>query len=223
MEKIIIDWDGLIIMEPMGIFWNWLITLTCVTAYLRLSKLQHPPYRHWKLFFLLFGVACFFGGLGHGLYHYWGQAGKAIPWTMGIIAIYFAETGIYSFIPPQRTKLKKSLEVFSQVKLVVMLIGMTLISYDFIWAKSNSVIGLTAIVGIGGLILSRKYPELIYFTIGVLVMSSAAFIHGFDVNLHMWFNRDDLSHLIIIAGMGLFYLALRKHQPAGQPEAEPED
>jgi hypothetical protein len=212
MEKITVEWGGLIIMEPMAIVWNWLITIFGVVAYFKLRKNTSPPYKNWSLFFLILGISGFFGGLGHGLFHYWGLTGKILPWTTGILSVYFAERGIYAFIPAEKEVWKKRLQLFSLLKMIIMLAGMAFVSFDFSWTKNNSIIGLTLIVGLGGYLLSRKYKELVYFPIGILVLSSAAFVHGFDINIHPWFNRDDLAHLIMLVGMSFFLVALQKFE-----------
>lgn len=200
-------------MEPMGIVWNWMITVYGLLLYFKLAKATAPPLRRWKLFFLFLGISAFFGALGHGLFHYWGMAGKIAPWTLGVVSTYFAEVGMYSFIT-DNDKLRKRLRLFSLVKVLVVFAGLAFVSFDFNWVKINSVIGLTIIVGGGGYLLSRRIPELIYLPAGVLVLSSAALVHGFDINPHRWFNRDDLAHLIMIGGMSLFYVALSRYRLA---------
>ncbi len=212
MEKITVEWAGFIIMEPMAIAWNWLITIFGVVAYFKLSKNHTPPFKNWSLFFIILGISGFFGGLGHGLYHYWGLAGKIAPWSTAVLSIYFAERGIYAFLPKEKETLKRKLLLFSLVKMMLVFAGMAFISFDFSWVKNNSIIGLTLVVGVGGYLLSRKHASLIYFPIGILVLSSAAFIHGFDVNIHPWFNRDDFAHLIMLTGMSFFVIALQKFE-----------
>lgn len=219
MEKITVDWGGFIIMEPMAIIWNWLITIFSFVAYWKLSKTSPNEHKDWNIFFLILGISAFFGALGHGLYHYWGLAGKIIPWSLAIISIYFAERGVYSFIPDEKSTLKRRLKLFSLVKMILVFGGMAFVSFDFSWTKNNSAIGLITVVGIGGYLLSRKYRELVYLPIGVLVLSSAALVHGFDINIHPWFNRDDLAHLIMLAGMSCFYIGLQKHYSQTAPAA----
>ena len=210
-EKIIVEFGSLTIMEPMSVVWNWLIAVFCVLAYLKLDVKASEAVKEWRLFFIVFAFSAFFGGLGHGLYHYFGQAGKVLPWVLGIVAIYFSERGLYAFIP-DKNNLKNKLHLFSTAKMVMMLAGMAFISFDFIWAKNNSIIGLVLIVGLGGYLLSKKDPDLIFLPWGVLVLTSAAVVHGLDINPHVWFNRDDLAHLIMFAGLVFFYIAIRKHQ-----------
>lgn len=219
-EKIIIEIGGLTLMEPMAVVWNWLISLLCMVAYIKLGRLTTPAIKEWCLFFLLFGLSTFFGGIGHGLYRYFGDDGKILPWTLGIIAVFFAERGIYSFISDERKKLKTALHFFSLTKMLLALAGMAFVAFSFGWAKNNSIIGLVLLVGFGGYLLSRKDPELIYLPVGVLVLCSAAFVDAFDINPHTWFNRDDLAHLIIIFGLLFFYIAIRKHQLALDKECE---
>jgi hypothetical protein len=218
MEKITVEWGGLIIMEPMAIVWNWLISAFGVFAYFKLRGNDSAPYKNWRTFFLVFATSGFFGGLGHGLFHYWGMAGKILPWSTAIVSIYFAERGIYAFMPESKKTWQQRLQIFSLIKMVAMLAGLAFISFDFGWTKNNSVIGLTLIVGVGGYLLSRKHASLVYFPIGVLVLSSAAIVHGFDINPHPWFNRDDLAHLIMLAGMTCFLIALQKFDSQSSAE-----
>lgn len=216
-EKIVVHLGELVLMEPMSIVWNWLISLFCVFAFRSLGKSAARAVISWRWFFLIFGCSTFFGGIGHGLYYYLGPAGKAAPWSLSIVAIFFAEQGIYRLLEPRHHRAKTILTRLSLAKIILFIVAMFFIEFSFQWTKMNSMIGMVGIVGAGGLWLSRRNGALIYLPAGVFVLSFAAVVHGFDINLHPWFNRDDLAHLIMLLGLACFYIAIDKFRSSQNP------
>jgi hypothetical protein len=53
--------------------------------------------------------------------------------------------------------------------------------------------------------------EMKFFVIGILVLLPSAFIFLLNINLHLYLNRDDLSHFIILLTIVFFLIAIRKN------------
>jgi hypothetical protein len=59
-------------------------------------------------------------------------------------------------------------------------------------------------------LIKRGADELKWMTYGVIIMLPAAFVFLFKINIHLWLNKDDLSHLIILTGIIFFYSTLQR-------------
>jgi hypothetical protein len=54
--------------------------------------------------------------------------------------------------------------------------------------------------------------HFIFFLIGVLVMIPSSAVFLFEINLFRWFDRNDLSHLILAIGISFFYAGILQLQ-----------
>jgi hypothetical protein len=118
-------------------------------------------------------------------------------------------------------KVKKILYVISYVKLVLMfIIELLILSYAEI--DKNQALGLIVpsinfFLGIGFCAgyLGYYYQKTIsenfkYFWIGFLVLVPTILLQLFKINPHQYFDRNDLSHIIVILSFILFYQGVKK-------------
>lgn len=57
--------------------------------------------------------------------------------------------------------------------------------------------------------MKRGAIGLKWIVIGVLVLIPSAFIFIKEVNLHRWLNKDDLSHVLMLACIYFFYIGMK--------------
>lgn len=175
-------------------------------------------FRNWQLFLLLFGVGTILGGIGHAFYNYLDLGGKIPAWLFAIVSVYFIETSMLSVHPNK--KLAARLSLFSSVKLIMMLLllGAVLIfaapankiNLSILLVILNSLMGVTLSAGFLGFHYYRigLSSHYIFFFIGVLIMIPSSAVFLFEVNLLRWFDRNDLSHLILAIGISFFYVGV---------------
>jgi hypothetical protein len=218
-----IEWKvfNLDLLEPIGFFGDLIIAGFCFYFAYKILKMNTKVlfFYYWRWFFIIFGVSMIVGSFGHLLYNYTGAFGKWFGWLGSLITSIFLEMAFISIYP--NTKIKKNLYVISYVKLVLMFI-IELLILSFADIDKNQALGLIVpsinfFIGIGFCAgyLGYYYQKTIsenfkFFWIGVLVLVPATALQLLKINPHQYFDRNDLSHLILILSLILFYQGLKK-------------
>lgn len=206
MERIKFEWLGYELQEPMAIIFNLLISLFCFYAYFRLRIWNNPPNRWWRLFFLLFGISTFFGMLGHALFGYFDIPGKFPCWILGGFANCCAARAMFAF-PQANHRPYKEVLIWGRSAVMVTL---AIITRDFVYIAIDAIITYVFYTGVFGyILLKRGLAEMKFMVIGVAILFPSAFIFLMKVNLHRWFNKDDLSHVLMLGCIFCFYLGMQ--------------
>ncbi len=220
-EKIKFKAFNLDLLEPICTLGDLLIAAFCFYFAYKILKMNTKVlfFYYWRWFFITFGVSMIVGSFGHLLYNYTGAFGKWFGWLGSLITSIFLEMAFISIYP--NTKIKKILYVISYVKLALMFI-IELLILSFADIDKNQALGLIVpsinfFIGIGFCAgyLGYYYQKTIsenfkFFWIGVLVLVPASLLQIFQINPHPYFDRNDLSHLILILSLILFYQGLKK-------------
>lgn len=206
----------------MAFLLNWAMMLQCFYYFKKLSIWRNSGYCiNWRWFFLLFGISALFGGPSHLFYEYTGLAGKLPGWICGIFAISATELAM-SMTVSKRYRI--SFQILIAGKLIATLIALTLY-FDF-----NVII-----VHSFGMLLFILFP-FIHFTLqkrnelnmmfaGILMLLAALPIRLLGLDIHIWFNRDDIGHIFMMFALFFFYQGvikfeaslLKSNQQAFQP------
>jgi len=218
-----IEWKvfNLNLLEPIGFFGDLIIAGFCFYFAYKILKMNTKVlfFYYWRWFFITFGISMIVGSFGHLLYNYTGAFGKWFGWLGSLITSIFLEMAFISIYP--NTKIKKILYVISYLKLALMFI-IELLILSFADIDKNQALGLIVpsinfFIGIGFCAgyLGYYYQKTIsenfkYFWIGVLVLVPATALQLLKINPHQYFDRNDLSHLILILSLILFYQGLKK-------------
>ena len=195
-------------MEPVVFLTNWLIAVQCIYLFKKLHSLHsdQPTVFHWKFFFLLFGGSTFFGGLSHLLFHYTGLAGKIPGWSLAILSITFLERAVFD---TNREKNRFWIRlVWWQTGVIFLLL---ILDFRFIWVTVQTVVGLVLVLGIYSFIQIRKGRQNwkgFLFGIGWMILSVPVVVLKIDPS--PWFNRHDISHLLMMLCLHQFYLTILK-------------
>ena len=226
-ESLVIEFSlfGLDLLEPNVLLTDVLLGLFCLVFSVRIFRRAaiHPFFRSWAWFMSLFGLAAIFGGLGHAFANYWGVPGKIPAWILSTVSVYYIEYAMISAL--QNKKWYKLLSTISLIKMIVILLLIILIA---ILAPRDNKIDLCILVviinSLAGVSLSAGVLGWSYYRMGfsrhfkrimggvlIIIPSSAVFL--LDFNLFQWFDKNDLSHLILLLGITAFYQAvLRLHK-----------
>ena len=220
-EKIQFVLFGLNLVEPMAFITDLIMGSLSIFFAFKLRKLNSNLafYTYWRWFFLLFGYGAILGGIGHTFYNQLGVAGKFPSWICGPLSVYCLEQAMISIHPKER--FLNILKLISTVKLLVVFTIFVIICINvpiaekiglpFLPIAINTIVGVSFTAGFLALFynkyISKKFR---YFYLGVLVMLPASVIFLMKINLHQWFDKNDLSHVLITAGIIYFYLGISK-------------
>lgn len=220
-EKIQFVLFGLNLVEPMAFITDLIMGTISLVLGIKVSKIQSNQafYIYWKSFFYVFAIGALAGGVGHTFFNYLGIPGKFLSWICGPLSIYLLEQAMISVHPKERKI--EILKLFSSLKLIVVFIIFGVILYNmtesskpelpFLPIAINTIVGVTlsaGVLAIGyGKSISTKFR---YIYLGVIVMLPTAFIFLLKINLHQWFDKNDLSHVLLTAGIIYFYIGIRK-------------
>jgi len=105
-----IEWSFMdyIILEPNALITDTLMALISLyLAYLLYEKKFNSTFSNrWFIFFIVFGISSFLGGLGHALFYYFSAMGKMPNWISGIVAIYLIERAMAAAIENDKKRIK---------------------------------------------------------------------------------------------------------------------
>ncbi|MFM7681874.1 MAG: DUF6962 family protein [Bacteroidota bacterium] len=224
-DKIEIELFGLIIQEPNGVISDLIMSVvSCILGILLIQKYKKTEFEKWWIaFFILYGISAFLGAFGHGFYHYFGVLGKVPNWITGIPIIYFIESAMISLISDlTRKKIFKRLALWKMVLvyLIFTLIYLTIPIHNnpkiaFLPIAFNTILGVTLSAGVLGYQFYKKEIAFKQIVIGVIIMVPSAFVFLMKINPTQWFDKNDLSHLLLTAGIIFFYLGIEKVKKSG--------
>lgn len=221
VEKIEFTLFGMHLLEPNTFITDTLLGILSLVLALKVFKLptENLFFRNWKLFLLMFGLSTIFGGIGHLFYNYLGLPGKIPTWLFGIASVYYIEHAMISVHPQKR--IVGALRSISFVKAIMMIVILILI-LAFADPGKKIYLGIVVVIintGIGAAlsagVLSLYYlrqglsPYYRKYIIGVLIILPASLFFLLDINLHRWFDKNDISHILLGAGIVYFYLGTK--------------
>jgi hypothetical protein len=199
---------GLKLQEPGALITNWLISIFCIVVFFKTNWSDSYSSKSFKNFYLLLGISTFFGGLGHLFYQYFGIYGKFPCWITGIIAGLFIGEGVLFYW--KEKQLYQFWRYFLFIK-AFLLLFLSIGTGKFIFVAVDAVLTYVLYTGfLSWKLWKTEKKEMRYFVYGMGVLFPSIFIFLLNFNIHRNFNRDDFSHLLMLACVVLFYLGIRK-------------
>ena len=206
-DKIPFSFFGYCLQEPMALITNWLIAATAFILFFRLKNPQNKFQKHWKLFYIFFAISTFFGGLGHLLFYYFDVYGKFPCWFFGTISAFHAGKAMISN-KLISTEKQRSLTYFLVFKGIV-LAGLAIIQQTFLFIMLDSIITyLFFCLGFGIYYWKKGNQAYKYTVFAILILLPSIFIFTLQINPHLWFNKDDLSHVLMVTTIIFFYFGV---------------
>jgi hypothetical protein len=152
------------------------------------------------------------------LFTYSGPQGKFPTWISGILSVYFIEKAMVK--TSRRFNKNNILGKISFFKMIGVFLGViTVIStraFDddhtigFLPVVINTIIGVFISVAFASSLNLKFQGSFRWFILGVVVMLPSSIIFLMKINLFRWFDKGDLSHLLMTIGITLFYLGITK-------------
>ena len=217
-----IEWHpfGLDFVEPNAMMGDTIILLVALFfAYKITPFTQNSPFHvWWKRFFIFFGIGFFCGGLGHFLFNYLGVPGKYASWYIGIIASYCIEMAMLTLYPHQH--IKKYFVIIAKIKLLLALLIASVVFYTvdltvdpqkgLIVPTLNSIVGLGLTMGGLGYYYSKRISASFRFLwLSIFILIPSAVVQSMKINIHPWFDRNDISHLLLIISLLMYYQCIK--------------
>lgn len=199
---------GLKLQEPMSLITNWLIAFFCFYAVLKIKWSDSYSVKAFRRFYLILGISMIFGGLGHVCFEYFGIYGKFPAWILGTLAGYFMGKGVLFYWKEHSSY--KILNIFLLVKSIVLL-ALSLISLKFIFIAVDIMITYLMYAGfISFRLWMKEKIEMKFFVYGIIILFPSLFVFLMNINLHRYLNRDDLSHILMLACIIFFYCGVKR-------------
>lgn len=220
-----IEWQlgGWDLLEPNAFLGDTILFFIAVILAWKIRKQypRHPFYNNWFWFFVFFGSGLLIGGLGHLFWNYWGLAGKYFSWYMGLFAVYFVEQAMFSIHPKRLIRIQLINASIAKLAVAGIILTAVIIKADL---TANMSLGLLvpSVNSILGMIFSLVVLSVYYqksglgkfnfFWIAVLLMLPSAFFQFMKINPAQFFDRNDVSHLLIAFSFLLYYQGIRKNK-----------
>ncbi|MBK6950725.1 MAG: hypothetical protein IPH24_01425 [Crocinitomicaceae bacterium] len=220
-EKIHFVLFGLNLVEPMAFITDLIMGSLSIYFAFKVRQIESNLafYTYWRLFFVIFGYGAILGGIGHTFFNQLGVAGKFPSWICGPLTVYCLEQAMISIHPIEKRfnlfKLISTLKLFVVYTVfIVICINAPItekIELPFLPIAINTILGVSFAAGILAYWYKKKLSaKFKYFYLGVLVMLPASAIFLLKINLHQWFDKNDLSHVLMSAGIIYFYIGITK-------------
>ncbi len=222
-DKIEFDFYGFDFVEPNALIGDVVIALFAIyfgvlsRRYFKQTGLLF--FKHWTWFFNVFGYGFILGGLGHFCYNYFGIPGKIPSWYSGILCIPFIELAMASLLPKARYY---QLAKFFLVKTIVICLiqAFVILFVDLVKEPGIGLIGptlasLTGLItslGVLGYRFSKTiHPNFWYLWLSVLIVFPSVLFQALKINFHQWFDRNDVSHVLMVVNVTLYFMAVRSY------------
>lgn len=211
-EKIYFTFLGMDLQEPLSLMLNWIIASICFTTFYQLKKNPNSKNLYFQLFFLSLGISTFFGGLGHLFFKYWGLYGKFPSWSFALIANLFSAFSIVHLL--RKETMKAAYKKLAIAKFLLFMI-LTFIFQKFLFVSIDAIITyLLYCLYLANIARKEGEKSMIYFVRGICILLPSAFIFLMNINISIWFNRDDFSHVLMIISILLFSKGARELKAA---------
>jgi len=220
-HKIEVEWFGMELLEPNAFLGDAILGILSLVIgiYLFGRRNEHKFYRYWVWFFFTMSAGFIMGGLGHLMWNYWGVEGKYFSWYAGILGTLFAEQAMISI-----NKNGKERSVFNTIMRLKFVYAFLALSFLIMTRDMTHQLELGLSVslistGIGTLFAFGFLPlyyrrqlrqSFRHFWISLIILLPVAYVQGGKFNPAQWFDRNDISHLLMFVALILYLFGIKK-------------
>jgi len=221
-DKIEFHFYGYEFLEPNAMIGDAIITIIALFFAVYTSRYYKQTnllfFKHWKHFFYVFGIGFFMGGLGHFCYNYWGIPGKTPAWYVsGITAPFFIELAMTSLLPKERYRRLKRffvIKLFAIWVLQALLIAFIDLEKEpglgLIGPTLMMISALPSSLGVLGYQFAKSItPPFKYAWWSLIIFSPSLLLQAMKINFHPWFDRNDVSHVLMLVNITLYFLTVK--------------
>jgi hypothetical protein len=209
-EIIYFSFLGFELQEPMALITNGLTFIFAFFAAFKLKNSDNAQVKLFTKFYFFLGISTLAGAFGHLFFLYFGLNGKIVSWVTAVLA------GFYGALAMIQLTLKRNNATFFKALLIVkslVLLTLCLVKMNFLFIAIDAILTYLIYFGVLSFLDWFKGASYMkYFWVGILVLLPSAFIYLMNINLHLWFNRDDFSHVLMFLCIVFFFLSIRKYE-----------
>lgn len=205
-----IEVGGIIIRDPVTAITNVGIFITGLLCYLKLKKQNIDyPNKNWIFFFLLVGNSSLIGVIVHGFSFYTSpETHFKIWWAMGVLqgaGITLAQFGWGANILKRWRILVASFSAlqFGTFATLLYVYG------TFEVAKLHVALGLVPIMFYYMYKALKGFKAEMLVATGIGVSALTAIVHSLKISLGLYFNYNDIAHLLIITSLIVMYYGVK--------------
>lgn len=208
---------GLRIQEPVTTLTDLLISAVCIYAFYVIKKRTAPTRLnlYTQYYFLLMGIATFWGGLfGHGFVYEVGFYGRMPGWYISMLSIMlFERASIEHARPLLKPKVIKIFLIVNILEFILMAV-LTTVTLDFIFVQIHSAYGVLVVVFSFQLYsyVKTKDEGSKISLIAVAVAFVAAVVYNYPIVLSKWFNHMDFAHVLMAIASLIFMEGTLKYK-----------
>lgn len=208
-----IEIGGIVLGEPITTFTDIVVSLVCFYAFFKLSFIQNIQIFYFRRYFLLMGLATFYGGIiGHGFIQYLSYSWKLPGWLLSMISMNFLERAMIEYLK-QYISIKWG-KILTRWNLLELFIFSIIVIYTqkFFYVELHAAYGLLCIVlPISAyLYFQKKDNTSRYFLLATLVMIVTSILFKNKISISIWFNYNDIAHVLMAITGWLFFEGIKK-------------
>ncbi|MEM1323064.1 MAG: hypothetical protein AAGG75_22555 [Bacteroidota bacterium] len=202
------------ISEPTNALTDFIVSATAFYAWWKIrSWVHHSAYlRLMSYYFLLMGISTFMGGIfAHAILHWYGHLQKVPGWLVGMVSMFFLEqASIYRAEEVKVLDRAEAMRWFSRGKLAILLL-ITIATQHLNWVGIQSVTALFLFVLPLHWRAYRQTSAAVdrYALLAIACSLPIFVVSAFKLSLHHYFNFNDISHIVMVGCILLFYRACR--------------
>ena len=204
--------NGYQLSDPVTVLTDLFITFYTlyVYLYLRKGKTNSLVVKDWSAFYLYMFISSLLGALNHAGYYLVPASFRLVFWLgmqiTACIAIFFAVLATAKIIN-QPEKEKKIGAVAAIIMLVFIMLSLILKS--FLILKINIATSLVFIIIEHYKSFKKQIIGSGLILYGMLISIIPVFVHSFKWNFGIWFNHNDISHVIMFISLIIIFGGVR--------------
>ncbi|GIV26398.1 MAG: hypothetical protein KatS3mg027_0212 [Bacteroidia bacterium] len=208
-----IEIGGISIGEPVTTLTDIIVSIVCFYAFFKLSLFRNKQIYFFRRYFLLMGLATLYGGIiGHGFIQYLSFSWKLPGWLLSMVSMNFLERAMIEYLKQFiSVKWGKILTIWNLMELMFFSF-ITIYAQEFFYVEVHAAYGLLCIVLPISAYLYRKQKDETskYFLMATFVMMVTSIIFKNKISIDIWFNYNDIAHVLMAITGWLFYEGIKK-------------
>jgi hypothetical protein len=156
------------------------------------------------------GVSTFLGGLSHAMSFYLGTIQFKVLWIMTQVmsgfALYFAQLATVESIF-RKSNVRKILISIVSVELLAFVLLITFYQ-NFFLVKLNTAIVFIPMLIINLITYRNGRKKAGWIAGAILILCLTAYVHAAKLSVSLWFNHNDISHVLISLSLYFFFLGV---------------
>lgn len=202
---------GVILQEPTTTISDIFLAGFCFYWFLKVKN-RFPEDRAAKFqrrYYIFLALGTLAGGiLGHG-FNYRTLDGMKLPgWALSMVAVQWMAYSVLEDLRKYWTERTFTILVWTHTGVGLFMLLWFLWTWDFKIPQLHAGYGMLVVLGLGHLFLylAEGQGRSLYFLLGLLPLVMMAVVFAQKWSLHIWFNENDISHVMMGLASYLFYI-----------------